>query len=153
VLQRDSAPPPAGPVAAPQPGTVAGHGEYAQGPGCLEPGAVDVETGHDRNQLYVSADYVLWRLRGTTLPPIVANNIPVGFVTFNSVSTFIGAGLTVPQVVTPQSLPVVFQVASGVPGGQRFNFGDEPGGRGTIGWWFDTDHEWGAEVSFFLLEH
>jgi hypothetical protein len=150
-LQSDSAPPPGSPVVAPQPGTAAGHGEYTQGPTSLEPGTVDAETGRDQSQLYVSADYVLWRLRGTTLPPIIANNIPVGFVTFNSVSTFING---IPsQVITPQSLPVVFQVASGVPGGERFNFGDQPGGRGTIGWWFDTDHDWGVEASFFILEH
>jgi hypothetical protein len=151
VFQRESAPPPGGAVAAPQPGTAAGPGDYTHGPACLEPGAADADMGHANNQLYVSADYVLWRLRGTTLPPIVANNIPVGFATFNSITTFIN-GIP-PQVVTPQSLPVVFQVASGVPGGQRFTFGDQPGGRGTIGWWFDPEHDWGVEASFFLLEH
>ena len=52
---------------------------------------------------------------------------------------------------SPESVPLVQDPTSVVLGGKEINTGWRSGARAALGTWFDCNHYWGAEVSYFLL--
>src|ERR1019366_9469454 len=86
------------------------------------------------SRFWSSAEYLYWRV----------NNAPirVPLVTLNNDPTTIGA-------LNEPGTTILFGAGSGV----NANFGWFSGGRVTVGGWLDGDHQFGAEVSGFLLEN
>jgi hypothetical protein len=90
------------------------------GCGCCPPG----------NRWYVSADYLLWWIRGQPLPPLVTT----------STNPFLpnAGALGAPGTIVEY-------------GGNTVNGGPYSGARLTTGWWCDPEHDLGFEVSGFFL--
>ncbi len=92
---------------------------------------------------YGDYEYLLWRVKGDTVPP-VAIATPAGVVltvnTLNPNGVLIGnaAPVFLTSSATFNSLP---------------NAGDHCGFRVTGGYWFDCDRSFGLEASFFALDH
>jgi hypothetical protein len=79
--------------------------------------------------LYASAEYLMWWTKGSPTPPLVSG----------SVSRGPGAG----SLADPNTLVVL--------GGSRIDTNTFSGGRFTAGYWFDDDHLFGVEGSFFFI--
>jgi hypothetical protein len=113
----------------------------------LPPEALFSSTGG--NLVYGGADYLLWKIRGATLPQNV-NAIPVGLVTVTSTDTFING---VPATVNnTQVLPLAIVNTAGFGGSRNTDFGSLNGGRVTLGLWADQGHGFGVEAQGFVLE-
>ncbi|MBD0371297.1 MAG: BBP7 family outer membrane beta-barrel protein [Pyrinomonadaceae bacterium] len=81
-------------------------------------------------RVWVSAEYLLWRTRGSNLPPLI---------TVTPASTGFSAVIGQPGTV------IAF-------GGERLDQGNFPGGRLSLGFWLNKGKTVGAEVSYFFLE-
>jgi hypothetical protein len=112
--------------------------ESAASPGQMlaAPPAVADWAGEGRSsppeQFWVEADFLLWWVRGASLPPLVTSS-PAG--TPISQAGVLGASGTT----------VLF-------GDSRVNDDARAGGRVAVGAWFDDAHIYGVEADFFLLE-
>src|SRR5262249_54127783 len=81
------------------------------------------------NRYYASAEYILWWIKGSPLPPLL---------TAGSAGDPIFGALGLPGTV------VLF-------GGSRVREDSRSGGRFALGHWFDEDHTLGIEGSYFFL--
>ncbi len=98
----------------------------AHGPNCVTP--VDASPEPSGMGLYGSAEYLLWWLSGSKLPPLVTTGpatFPVGFLGNPGVTILFGNS-TVDQ-------------------------GPFSGGQFLVGYWLDCDRKTGVEVSGFFL--
>ncbi|MBV9122494.1 MAG: BBP7 family outer membrane beta-barrel protein [Planctomycetes bacterium] len=82
--------------------------------------------------LWGDAEYLLWWMKGASLPPLVTTS-PAGTARAQA------------GVLTTAGTQVLF-------GGSPVNDGVRSGGRFTAGYWFDADHTLGVEGSFLILE-
>lgn len=80
-------------------------------------------------RVWISAEYLLWKTRGSNLPPLI---------TVTPASTGFSAVIGQPGTM------IVF-------GGDRLDQGNFPGGRLTAGFWLNKGKTVGAEVSYFFL--
>jgi hypothetical protein len=102
----------------------------------------------DPYRLYVSADYLLWRIRSPSLPPLTTS-VPVGVVQIAQPIFINGAA----QANTPIfSVPFTVNNNPGLASSNSVNLGDHQGARLTIGAWLDPDRDFGIEASGFSLE-
>jgi hypothetical protein len=81
---------------------------------------------------WVGADYLLWRVRGDSLPPLVTTS-PAGTPRAE------GGGLSTPGTVT-------------LFGDSKVNDDWRSGGRVWAGFWLDDEQRWGVEANYFMLE-
>jgi hypothetical protein len=91
---------------------------------------------HPGNRLYVSAEYLLWGVKGSPLPALATTSTINNF-NFNSGPPFNGALGT--------------QGTSVLIGDNNAGTGARSGLRGTVGYWFTDDHCIGLEVGGFFL--
>jgi hypothetical protein len=93
----------------------------------------------------------MYRLTNTSAPPLTVIS-PVGVVpvTFTTQTTTGGPGTN--TTTTQVNLPVAFSISPGVANSGQIDLGDIPGGRFTFGYWFDPQHCFGLEWSFFILD-
>ncbi len=83
-------------------------------------------------RFWVGADYLLWRVRGDALPPLLTTS-PAG-------TPRADAGvLSAPGTVT-------------LFGDSKVNDDWRSGGRVWAGFWLDNEQRWGIEANFFMLE-
>jgi hypothetical protein len=82
---------------------------------------------YDPTRAYVSAEYLLWKLKDAPTPP---------------------TQLTLPFTTTGLNQE---QTSIGLPG-SSIDYGGRSGGRITLGYWFDSEHQCGLEGSFFEFE-
>jgi hypothetical protein len=80
---------------------------------------------------WVRAEYLLWWMRGASLPPLVTSSPP-------------GTPIANAGVLGTPGTVVLF-------GDDRVNGDARSGGRITVGW-LDSCEKWGVEASFFMLE-
>ena len=92
-------------------------------------------------RFYASADFLLWRIRGASLPTSL-NSQAAGVL---GVTTFTNG------VPTMTALPVFATQTSTVPVNDSQGRGDHPGFRLTAGYWLDPNQNFGIEVSGFYL--
>ena len=78
-----------------------------------------------------SAEFLLWWMKGTSLPPLVTTSPP-------------GTSQTQAGVLGQPGTVVLF-------GNSVVNGGMRPGGRFTLGYWFDDCQHCGVEADFFML--
>jgi hypothetical protein len=132
------------PVSAPQ----AGPGDPV-----LPAGACDGGPGGGC-QLYFGADYLLWKVRNTTIPT-TASVLPVGVLAVDT-TDLQTTNLTQAGVPggTPTTgfVPALIRSSAVFPNGNSIDAGTHSGGRFTGGFWADSDQTWGLEASFFVLE-
>jgi hypothetical protein len=81
------------------------------------------------NRFYGSAEYLLWWVRGSPLPPLVTTG---------------PTSDAIPGALGQANTQVLF-------GGSTVGTGARSGLRGTIGYWFNDDHTLGVEVGGFYL--
>lgn len=81
----------------------------------------------DGTRWYGSAEYLLWQMRGTDLPPLVTTG-----------------PLESQGILGQPGTTVLF-------GGRRQDEDWRNGGRFTLGWWCDPCQQWGVEASYFFL--
>jgi hypothetical protein len=154
VVDADAAPATgSGPVIMSGPVPVDGHGDYAHAPSVAGAGADYGCCGTQDYQWWGRAEFLLYRFTNSTLPPLTLS-APVGVVPVTpTTTTFINGTLSGLPVASPtSSLPLVFQVTPTLGSGSQVDFGDIPGGRFTIGYWFEREHCLGLEWSFFALD-
>jgi hypothetical protein len=105
----------------------------------------DVE---DPSRFFVSADYLLWRIRSPSLPPLTTS-VPIGVVQIAQ-PIFVNG---VAQKNTPIfSVPFTINNKPGLASQNSVDLGDHNGGRLTIGAWLDSERDFGVEASSFWLE-
>jgi hypothetical protein len=85
--------------------------------------------GCDNSRFYIDAEYLLWKMKGAHLPPLV---------TTGSVNDVVPGALGQPNTA------VLF-------GGGTYDAQPRSGARFTAGYWFDDDHWLGLEGSFSFL--
>jgi hypothetical protein len=83
-------------------------------------------------RMWFRADYLLWWVRGASLPPLVTSSPP-------------GTSIANAGVIGTPGTVVLF-------GDDRVNDDLRSGGRITAGWWLDACQHTGVEASFFMLE-
>lgn len=83
------------------------------------------------NRTWVTADYLLWWIRDSDLPPLVTTGTPVAG------DPFLTGSLGRPDTV------ILF--------GGSIDNEERSGGRFAVGRWFDDDHAFGLEGRFFFL--
>jgi hypothetical protein len=81
------------------------------------------------NRYYASAEYILWWIKGSPLPPLLTAG---------------SAGDPIPGALGLPGTVVLF-------GGSRVGDDARSGGRFVVGHWFDEDHTLGIEGSYFFL--
>jgi hypothetical protein len=86
--------------------------------------------GCPTNLNYISAEYLLWQIRPSDYPPLV--------------TTSNNPNATPPGAIGQPGTNVLF-------GNQGIPTRPQSGMRFTIGHWFDPEHSWGLEASFFML--
>jgi hypothetical protein len=89
------------------------------------------EKDDSQSRFWGSAEYLLWRMKGSDLPPLIT----VGPGTIGSRQAIIGQ---------PGTIIVL--------GGERLYLGKFPGGRFTAGMWLNKKRDLGVEVSYFFLK-
>lgn len=94
--------------------------------------AVGDYNAHDR--LWIDGEYLLWRLRGPTLPPL-----------FGTVPTSVVTGATSQATLPAGSITTIF-------GTQRIDLPAASGGRLTAGYWLDDCQDCGIEASVLALQ-
>jgi hypothetical protein len=97
------------------------------------PGADDGPAGDTATRFWVGADYLLWKVKGDPLPPLLTTS-PAGTPQAQA-----GVGGT-PGVTT-------------LFGGSRVNDDWRSGGRLDLGAWLDCQQTLGVEAGFFMLEN
>jgi hypothetical protein len=80
---------------------------------------------------WVEADFLLWWMRGTSLPPLVTGSPP-------------GTPIAQAGVLGTPGATVLF-------GGNDVNGSLREGGRIAVGYWFNDAHDCGVEAEFFML--
>ncbi len=104
------------------------------------------------NLIYGGADYLLWKIRGATLP-LNVSAIPIGLISVTSTDTFVNNAGGAPNVVTnTQVLPLSIVNNAGFGGARNTDFGSLNGARVTLGLWSDNGHGFGLEAQGFILE-
>lgn len=102
---------------------------------------------------YVDADFLLWRIRKPTIPD-TASVIPVALLsveTTDLIQTTPGGAATPAGNRTVGFAPVSI-VSNAVFPSKAIDYGEQPGVRTTLGFWFDSDQDLGLEGSFFYLD-
>lgn len=131
--------------------------------GCYSPGACEggsryIPSGNqgscDGCQFYASTDYLLWKIRGASIPA-TATVVPVGLIGVNLTDLFTnnpaapGVAAGTPVVgFAPASITSTSTFAQGT----SLNEGEHSGVRTTIGFWCDADQTFGIEASGFVLD-
>ena len=106
--------------------------------------------GYGEPILYGSADYLLWKVQGSSLPAS-AVAIPVGAAQLPLRDTVINlAGNPQPINARVQTIPV-FATSNASLGNGNTNIGYQNGGRLTAGFWVDQDKNFGLEASGLML--
>ncbi len=112
------------------------------------------EGGAGSYRVYTDAEYLLWNIHNTSLPPL-ATSVPVGLVLVNQNDLFVGPGAvgTNPNPVV-NTFSVPFSVTSNptFPNSNSIENGEHNGARITVGAWFDGEEDLGIEASAFWLE-
>jgi hypothetical protein len=152
-----AAPPPG--TQAPPPGPAAQSAPVQSNGGSLSSYFIDPVAGG--YQLYLSGDYLLWRLRKQNIPSAVTI-LPQGLIVASNSNSFFtqdpatgiltpstGNALTAP---VQRFLPFLAQTNATFSIGPTLDLGEQPGGRFTIGFWVDPQQDFGLEGSSFFID-
>jgi hypothetical protein len=125
--------------------------------GCAQPagessfwGSYFSEPIPNNNCAYLSADYLLWRIRKQNVPSAV-QVLPTGVLAITSSTTNIGPGAP-PSVNVVNYTPLFIQNAATFSIGNTIDLGESSGGRLMGGFWFDPEHTFGVEAGGFVLD-
>jgi hypothetical protein len=83
-------------------------------------------------RFWIGADYLRWRVRGDSLPPLITTS-PAGTARSNA------------GVLSTPGTVILF-------GDSKVNDDWRSGGRVWAGFWLDCEQRWGVEANFFMLE-
>ena len=137
--------------------------EDLNSPGCLGEGTCTNCNAEKPYRFWGRSEYILWRVKDTSVPEFnssfsggflfVPVTTSVGTVTVSTTAT--GATTTsgssvVPFTATP-TIPATFSNTTSQGGTNNTNFGDQPGLRFTLGYWFDQEGTFGMDANFFRL--
>jgi hypothetical protein len=101
---------------------------------CCHPTVADCDDAYRHYRGWAAVEYLLWDIKDQNVPGIASlNRIPI----------------TLP-VVGP--VTAIFQSTPILPGGSTLTDHERSGVRLSGGFWFDDDHCWGVEASYFQLQ-
>lgn len=93
-----------------------------------KPQGVNRQKDEPQERVWVSGEFLLWKMRGSNLPPLIT----------------VGPGNQNAELDEPGTV-IAF-------GGRRLDQGTFQGGRLTVGLWLNKEKTLGAEVSYFFLK-
>jgi hypothetical protein len=113
-------------------------------------------------QLYLSGDYLLWRLRKQSVPSNVLA-VPQGVLAVTTADLFFTQNPNTGAITPIQSptgtlgpvttfLPFSAQTVATLANGNTIDLGEQPGGRITAGFWFNPEQDFGIEASAFFID-
>lgn len=137
LAQAPAAPAPAAPLPIQAATDVANSAVAASGCAGCDKGHADCDDDYHGagSRFYFRGEYLLWDTRDQRLPSLMRN-------------------FPVPIAVPALGNRVAFNFTTQpvLPAGMSLNDTERSGSRLTLGSWFDADHSFGAEISFFQLE-
>lgn len=125
-------------------------------PSCGANGNIWGDCEHERPyRVWGSVDYLLWRIKDTGVPQFNAG-FGGGFLFVPITNTIInvppgGGAATLQTFTQTPTIPAAFSVSSSQGGTNTVSFGDQPGMRYNLGYWFDSEDSVGIEASYFSL--
>lgn len=112
------------------------------------PGAGFIGTGRMDNRFYGKSEYLLWRLKDAP-QPLVATTVAQGGAE-GAASTALPPGFQLTLPLTQTGLDNV-ETAVILPGA-GIHYAGRSGGRFTLGYWLDQEHDCGVEGTYFMFE-
>jgi hypothetical protein len=112
-------------------------------------------------QLYLSGDYLLWRMRKQGVPSTVTI-LPQGLIVATNQNSFFtqdpATGLLTPatgnalNAPVQRFLPFLASTQATFSTGPTLDLGEQSGGRFTLGYWFNPEQDFGLEGRGFFID-